>query len=152
MKKFFGEFKSFITKGNIIDIAVAFILGVSFKAIISSLVNDVFMPVLSLVFGSEGFTNYKHIITPAITDADGVVVQVENAIYWGKFVQAGFDFVLVGFILFLIVRAINKATAKAEEKKNALNAEIEAAKPIAEPKPTVEELLGDIKNLLKEKK
>ena len=78
MKKFFGEFKSFITKGNIIDIAVAFILGVSFKAIISSLVNDVFMPVLSLVFGSEGFANYKHIITPAITDADGVVVQVSG--------------------------------------------------------------------------
>lgn len=152
MKKFFGDFKAFITKGNIIDIAVAFILGVSFKAIISSLVKDIFMPVLSLIFGSEGFDNYKYVITPALTDSDGVVLQVENAIYWGRFIQAGFDFILIGLILFLIVRAINKASAKAEALKLSKNEEPEVVKEIEEPKPTIEDLLVDIKNLLKEKK
>lgn len=151
MKKFLNEFKDFIMKGNIVDLAVAFVMGAAFKAIITSMVKDVFMPILSLVFGEQGFDNYKYVINPAVVDVDGVTTQVENAIYWGKFIQASIDFVIIGFVLFLVVKLVNGARKRAEAAKAAKEAQ-EAAAPIAEPKPTVEDLLGDIKVLLKEKK
>lgn len=139
MKKFFNEFKKFISKGNVMDLAVAFIIGASFKAIVSSLVNEVIMPVVSLVIGPAGFENYKFVITEA-DEAAGIV---ENAIYYGAFIQSIIDFFIIAFIVFLMVKAINKA-------KDALDGDEEepAPTPAPEPKPTTEELLGDIKQLL----
>lgn len=151
MKKFFSEFKDFIMKGNVIDLAVAFVMGAAFKAIISSMVKDVIMPVLSLLFGEEGFENYKYVITAAVVDTEGAVTQVENAIYWGKFIQSTIDFVIIGFVLFLVVKTINTARKHAEAKSLAKEAAEAAAAPVVEPKATVEELLGDIKGLLEKK-
>lgn len=144
MKKFFKEFKEFITKGNIMDLAIAFIIGAAFKAIISSLVNDIIMPVVSLVVGDQGFTNFKYVITEA-NEALGVT---ENAIYYGVFIQHIIDFILIAFVIFLMVKFINKARKQLEKKEEALV--VEKAKE--EPKPSVEEILLDIKELLEKKK
>ena len=149
MKKFFGEFKTFISKGNVMDLAVAFIIGAAFKAIVSSLVNDIIMPVVSLVVGEEGFKNYKYVIAEAVYDAD-VLVSAENAIYYGNFIQAIIDFLIIAFVVFLMVKAINKMKAIAEEVEDQLNGD---AEPVVEevnapPAPTTEEILLDIKALL----
>ena len=159
MKKFFGEFKTFISKGNVMDLAVAFIIGAAFKAIVTSLVNDIFMPVVSLVVGEEGFKNYKYVITEAVYDGE-VLVTAENAIYYGNFIQAVIDFLLIAFIVFLMVKAINKAKEMTEdvvdEIEDVLDGEEEEVveepvAPPAPPAPTTEEILLDIKALLEKK-
>ncbi len=135
--KFLKEFKEFITKGNIFDLAVAFIIGGAFKALISSLVKNVIMPALSILLGEEGFDNYKYVITEA-NDADGIV---ENAIYWGVFLQDIVDFIIIAFAIFTIVYVFNRLQER--RKKVEVIEEV-----IAEAKPTVEELLTDIKSIL----
>ena len=115
MKKFFGEFKTFITKGNVMDLAVAFIIGAAFKAIVGSLVKDIIMPVVSLVVGPEGFNNYKYVITEAAYDVEGVLVTAENAILYGSFIQSIVDFLIIAFVVFLMIKAINKAKKIADE-------------------------------------
>lgn len=138
MKSFFKEFKTFITKGNVMDLAIAFIMGAAFKAIISSLVNHVIMPVVSLVIGSQGFENYKYVITEA-NELDGVA---ENAIYYGLFIQSIIDFILVAFVIFLMIRTINRVKASLEKKEEPVVEEVK------EKVPTVEELLTDIKAII----
>lgn len=145
MKKFFNEFKKFISKGNVMDLAVAFIIGAAFKAIVTSLVSDVIMPLVSLVVGPAGFDNYKYVITEA-NEAAGVV---ENAIYYGAFIQSIFDFFIIAFVVFLMVKTINKVRDKLDGEEEEPKPE---PVPEPEPKPTVEELLTDIKQLLIDQK
>ena len=152
MKKFFAEFKSFILKGNVLNLAVAVIIGGAFGKIIASLVKDILMPVISLVLGGGGFENYKYVITAA-DEANGIA---ENAIYYGLFIQNVIDFIIVAFVIFLIVKVFGKLNEVANMKKIK---EEEAAKLVAEQakkeqealeakKPKVEDLLLDIKKLL----
>ena len=152
MKKFFAEFKSFILKGNVLNLAVAVIIGGAFGKIIASLVKDILMPVISLVLGGGGFENYKYVITAA-DEANGIA---ENAIYYGLFIQNVIDFIIVAFVIFLIVKLFGKLNEVANLKKIK---EDEAAKLAAEQqkkeqealeakKPKVEDLLLDIKKLL----
>jgi len=152
MKKFFAEFKSFILKGNVLNLAVAVIIGGAFGKIIASLVKDILMPVISLVLGGGGFENYKYVITAA-DEANGIA---ENAIYYGLFIQNVIDFIIVAFVIFLIVKLFGKLNEVANMKKIK---EEEAAKLAAEQqkkeqealeakKPKVEDLLLDIKKLL----
>ncbi|MBI9010125.1 MAG: large conductance mechanosensitive channel protein MscL [Tenericutes bacterium] len=142
MKKFFNEFKTFISKGNVMDLAIAFIVGAAFKAIISSLVSDIIMPVVSLVVGEQGFDNFKYVIT----EANLLTGATENAIYYGSFIQSIIDFVIIAFVVFLMVKSINKVKAKLEKEE-------EKVVPVAvEAKPTTEDLLTDIKAILSEKK
>ena len=151
MKKFFGEFKTFISKGNVMDLAVAFIVGAAFKAIVSSLVNDIIMPIVSLIVGPDGFENYKYIITEAVYDGE-VLVTAENAIYYGSFIQSIVDFLIIAFVVFLMVKGINKAKKLAEEVEDHLDGEEEVVEEEpAPPAPTVEEILLDIKAVLEEK-
>ncbi len=152
MKKFMTEFKGFIMKGNVLNLAVAVIIGTAFGKIIASLVKDIIMPVISLILGGEGFDNYKYVITEANVDA-GIV---ENAIYYGLFIQNIIDFVIVAFVVFLIVKLFNKASELANQKQlreAAIAKEIEAKKAaelaaIEAKKPKIEDLLTDIKLLL----
>ncbi len=147
-----NEFKGFIMKGNVLNLAVAVIIGGAFGKIIASLVKDILMPVISLILGGEGFENYKYVITPANVDA-GIT---ENAIYYGIFIQNIIDFVIVAFVVFMIVKLFNKASELANQKqlREAELAKEEAAKKAAEQaaidakKPKVEDLLQDIKLLL----
>lgn len=142
MKKFFNEFKIFISKGNVMDLAVAFIIGASFKAIVTSLVNDVLMPVVSLVIGDQGFKNYKYVIT----EANETLGIAENAIYYGRFIQSVFDFVIIAFVIFLIVRTTNRVRERLEKPVDVV---VERTNEIVEDvTPKVEDILLDIKSLL----
>ena len=152
MKKFFAEFKSFILKGNVLNLAVAVIIGGAFGKIIASLVKDILMPVISLVLGGGGFENYKYVITAA-DEANGIA---ENAIYYGLFIQNVIDFIIVAFVIFLIVKLFGKLNEVANLKKikeeEALKLAAEQQKKEQEAleakKPKVEDLLLDIKKLL----
>lgn len=129
---FFGEFKEFISRGSVIDLAVGVIMGSTFTAIVTSLVNDILMPAIGAIIGGLNFTDLKIVLTPA----QGSVA--EAAIYYGNFLQALVNFLLVAFALFLMVRQINRFRKKKEV-------------PPAPPEPSEEvKLLSEIRDLLKE--
>ncbi|MBE6656621.1 MAG: large conductance mechanosensitive channel protein MscL [Ruminococcaceae bacterium] len=128
MKKFFAEFKKFITRGNIVDMAVGVIVGSSFTAIVNGLSNNILKPIinwfLALILGkdslSEVFTFLKKTIT---VDANGVgTVDLANSIYidWGAFINAVINFFIVAFVLFCIVRFINRVKDKDKKFKESL--------------------------------
>ena len=152
MKKFFADFKKFITRGNVLDLAVAVIIGGAFSKIVGSLVKDILMPVISLFIGEKGFENYKYVISPA-DEVNGIA---ENAITYGVFIQNIIDFLIIAFVIFVIIRSIMRISELANAKK--IEAErlqkeeeerIKAEKAALEPdQPKVEDLLQDIKVLL----
>lgn len=149
MKKFFQEFKEFISKGNVIDMAVAVIIGNAFKAIITALVDNVIMPLISLAVGGLNFTEWKWVLTPA-TVVDGVE-QAEVAVSYGILLQAVIDFLIVAFCIFVALKILLAVQTKTKEllvKKAEEEAEEEAA---AEPAETEMDVLRDIRELLKSK-
>ena len=157
MKKMMSEFKTFISKGNVLDMAIGVIIATAFGKITTALVNDVLMPLIGAIFGGSSLTDALNItLKPAVLDAEGNVVTEASVLGLGIFLNAIIDFIIVAFICFLIVKAFNKAREKAEAKKKAeeeaaakAKAEEEAKKP---KEPTSEELLKEIRDLLKEKK
>ena len=123
---FIKEFKEFAVKGNVMDMAVGVIIGGAFGKIVTSLVNDVFMPIIGIITGGIDFTDLS-------------VKVGEAEIKYGQFIQNVVDFILVALCIFLVIKAINKFKKKEEEK------------PAAPPEPSKEEkLLGEIRDLLKE--
>lgn len=130
MKKFFGEFKEFITKGNVMDMAVGSIIGLSFKDIVTSLTNDIISPILG-VFGGVDFSEYKLVIgTKEVVDAaTGVVTVTENTINYGAFITGVINFLLMALIIFLMIKLVTKIgeISRGITKKN--GAEEEAAAP-----------------------
>lgn len=152
MKKFFKDFGEFIKRGNVLDLAVAVIIGGAFGKIVSSLVNDVIMPFVGLIMGTDGgFENLKYVITPA-NDVAGIA---EHAIYYGRFIQNIVDFLIIAFVIFVIIRLVAKANELSYKNKTveeeAVKQVVEEEKELEIPKPTVEELLTDIKELLEKK-
>lgn len=129
------EFKKFALKGNVIDLAVGVIIGGAFGKIVTSLVNDVIMPVLGILIGGINFRNLKFVITPAIGDA------AEVAILYGAFIQSVVDFLIIAFSIFLFIKLL------AFRKKK------ESEAPPAPPAPAREVvLLEEIRDLLKSKR
>lgn len=152
MKKFFSEFKTFISRGNVVDMAVGVIVGGAFGKISTSLVNDVIMPAVSMLMGGVDFTAWKIVLKEAVTEvgADGAVVETaaEVAIKYGSLIAVIVDFLIIAFSVFCMVKLINGMKAKAEALKK--KEEEEAAPPPAEPEPSAEEkLLTEIRDLLK---
>lgn len=146
--KIFKEFKEFIARGNVMDMAIGVIIATAFGKITTSLVNDVFMPFISWIFGARDMTALNLIVRPEVLDAEGNVVQAAITISFGTFVATIIDFLLVAIVVFLVVKAINTAKKLSEKKK----AEAAAAAPPAPPAPSKEELLlTEIRDLLKEK-
>ena len=147
MKKLFEEFKAFIMRGNVLDMAVGVIIATAFGKITTSLVNDVFMPFLGWIFGSRDMTALNVVVRDAVMDGDTVVKEAIT-LGFGNFVGAVIDFILVALVVFAIVKTFNKAHELAEVKKKkaeeAAAAEAEAAAEPEEPKPTTEELLAQI--------
>lgn len=138
---FLKDFKEFAMKGNIIDMAVGVIIGGAFGAIVSSLVNDIIMPVVSLVTGGDGLKNLKYVIVHAKDAADGVAAVEEVAINYGIFIQNIVDFLIIAFSIFVALRVIMKFKKKEKEE--------EAAAPA--PEPSKEEvLLTEIRDLIKQ--
>ena len=145
MKKMMNEFKTFIMRGNVLDMAVGVIVAGAFGKITTSLVNDVFMPFISYLFGSRDMTALNLVVRPEIVDEAGEVVQKAITIGFGTFVATIIDFLLIALVVFLVVKAINTAKAKLEKP-----AEVVEEAP---PAPSAEEvLLTEIRDLLKEKK
>jgi len=152
MKKFFSEFKTFISRGNVVDMAVGVIVGGAFGKISTSLVNDVIMPAVSMLMGGVDFTAWKVVLKEAVTEvgADGAVVETaaELAIKYGNLIAVIVDFLIIALSVFCLVKFINGMKAKAEALKK--KEEEEAAPPPADPEPSNEEkLLAEIRDLLK---
>ena len=135
MKQFLKEFKDFASKGNVLDLAIGVIMGSAFGKIVSSLVNDIIMPVISILTGGLNFSDIK-IVLKAATET-----HAEVAILTGSFIKNIIDFLIIAFSIFLMIRALSKMKRKHEEK------------PAAPAVPTVTELdvLKDIKALLEKK-
>ncbi len=156
MKKFFEEFKAFIAKGNVIDMATAVVIGAAFNKIITSLVNDVIMPLISLLVGGLNVSDWKWVIAEAVMDAEGNIVTAENALKYGNFIQTIIDFLIVAFCIFLALKVVLSFQSTFEKLKKKKEEEIEeAAEEAAEeaiPEPSNEEkLLTEIRDLLKAK-
>lgn len=152
MKKFFDEFKAFIAKGNVIDMATAVIIGAAFNKIITSLVNDMIMPLISILVGGLNVTDWKWVISPEVVDEAGVVVTAENALRYGTFIQTIIDFLIVAFCIFAALKLILSFKTKFENiKKKEEIIEEAAEEAVAEPS-NEEKLLTEIRDLLKEKK
>ena len=119
-------------KGNILDLAVAVIIGAAFKAIVSSLVADVIMPPIGVFLGGVDFSDLAMVLVAASEGADAVVIS------YGKFIQTIIDFLIIAFVIFLVIKGYNKTQKKKEEA------------PAAPPAPSNEEvLLAEIRDLLK---
>lgn len=115
MKKFWSEFKAFISKGNIIDLAVAVVIGGAFNKIVSSLVNDIIMPLVSLMVGGADVTDWKWVIRKAEYDATGNVLVAETSLKYGIFIQTILDFLIIALTVFIIVKVFRASKKKLEE-------------------------------------
>ena len=136
-KKIIYEFKNFIAKGNVMDLAVGVIIGGAFGKIVSSLVNDMIMPVLGLILGGIDFSNLKFVIKEATEKTP------EAAIKYGLFIQNIVDFLIITFVIFVMVKGIN-AMRKIKDNEN--------LEGTSEPAPSKEEiLLTEIRDILKNK-
>ncbi len=109
MKKFVKDFKEFIAKGNVMDMAVAVIIGAAFGKIVTSLVNDIIMPLISKLFGAASFADLKAVLTPATEDAEAVTLN------YGAFIQNIIDFILVALVIFIVLKAFMKMKKKFEK-------------------------------------
>ena len=116
-KGLIAEFKEFISRGSVMDLAVGIIVGGAFTAIVNSLVNDMLMPLIGWIFGGIDFTSLKYVITPATAEA------AEAAIYYGNFIQSIVNFLLIAFTIFMLIKGINRFRRKKD------------AEPEPEPEP-----------------
>ena len=130
--KILQEFKAFAMKGNVIDMAVGIIIGIAFGKIVTSIVSDIIMPPLGLLIGGVNFTDLKAIMKAAYDENPAVTLN------YGNFLQVTFDFLIVAFAVFLMIKAINSSVKKKEDA------------PAPPPAPSKEEiLLTEIRDLLK---
>ena len=141
MKKFLNEFKEFAMRGNVLDMAIGVIIGSAFGKITTSLVNDVFMPLIGLLIGGIDLGQLNLTMKAAVMDGD-TVVKEPVTLGLGTFLSTVIDFILVAFVIFLVVKAINKL--------HALGKKDEEPEPEESETPTAEELLTEIRDLLKE--
>ena len=137
---FFKEFKEFISRGNVVDLAVGVIIGGAFGKITSSLVEDIIMPPIGMLIAGIDFAKLKYIIRPQQLDSLGKVTREAVAINYGQFIQTVVNFLIIAFAVFLMVKGINmlrrKVEHEAEEKKES-------------PPPPEEKLLTEIRDILK---
>ncbi|KAA3624689.1 MAG: large conductance mechanosensitive channel protein MscL [Bacteroidetes bacterium] len=138
------EFKDFAMKGNLVDIAVAFVMGAAFNTVVTKFTAGIVSPLIGLLFDSD-FNSLKWVVKEGVAeqvDANGNVVTAaveEIAVKYGEFLTATIDFIIVAFVMFLIVKGINRMKKKEEEA------------PAPPAGPTAEDLLGEIRDLLAKK-
>jgi large conductance mechanosensitive channel len=109
-----AEFKEFVSRGNVVDLAVGVVIGAAFGKIVAALVDGIVMPVISMITGGVSVSDWKHVITPAQLDAAGKEVAAEVAIKYGMFFQTIIDFLLIALVIFLFLRAYNRMRKPAE--------------------------------------
>lgn len=139
----FKEFKEFALKGNLIDMSVAFVMGAAFTKLSTAFIEGLIMPLVGLLSGGMDFTNKFIALSEKVTATNLVDAKKQGAVIsYGDFITVAINFVIVAFVMFLVVKAINKAKAIAEKP----------AAPAGPPEPTAEEkLLTEIRDLLKQK-
>lgn len=137
---FLAEFKKFIARGNVMDMAVGVIVGGAFGKISGSLVNDIIMPVVSILTGSVDFSQWKWVLRDAVLDETGAEIATTVSINYGAFLSTILDFLIIALAVFCMIKMLNRIHRKREEA------------PKAPPAPSKEELLlTEIRDLLKEK-
>ena len=145
MKKFFEEFKAFAMRGNVLDLAVGVVVGGAFGKITTSIVNDIIMPLISMLTGGIDFSQWKWVLKEAVANAEGVIdPATEVAVKFGNTIAVVIDFIIIAFAVFCMVKAINSLHRKKEEPAPEPAPEEPAA-------PTAEALLTEIRDLLKNK-
>ncbi len=167
MKKFFKEFKTFITRGNVLDMAVGIIVGGAFAAIITALVNNILTPLINWIPGADNTGALQVVLRDAITDDAGNVITEALIIDFGAVISAIISFLVTAFVLFLIIKTVNHVREKSEKlveeykkKQKEENGETEQAaeETVEQPSvpetpviaaPTSEQLLAEIRDLLK---
>ncbi|WP_430411062.1 large conductance mechanosensitive channel protein MscL [Kordia sp.] len=132
------EFKEFIMTGNVIELAVAVIMAGAIGGVVKGFVSNIVMPIVGYFSGGADFADKKIILSEAVVDATGKVTTPENAIMWGSWINTIVNLIIVGLVMFLIIKAYNKTKKKQEE-----------AAPAPPAGPTQEELLAEIRDLLK---
>ncbi len=137
MSKFLTEFKEFAMRGNVVDMAVGVIIGGAFGKIVTSLVNDIIMPVMGVLTGGVNFSDNKLLLKDAVVE-NGETIKEAVWLQWGALVQNVIDFIIVAFCIFVAIRFMNRFKKKEE------------AAPAAPAGPTQEELLAEIRDLLKD--
>lgn len=140
MKKFLSEFKEFAVRGNVIDMAVGVVIGGAFGKITTSLVNDIIMPLISMITGGIDFSTWKWILKAGVGVEGDPNFVAEVAVNFGNLIAVILDFIIIAFVIFLMIKGLNKLHKKEEE-------EPAPEEPAA---PTSEELLTEIRDLLKE--
>ena len=127
------EFKSFAMKGNLIDIAVGFVMGAAFKSVVTSFTGGIVSPVIGIIFNAN-FKDLKYIVTEGIANAEGKI-EGEVALLYGDFLTNTIDFIIVAFVMFMVVKAVNK---------------MQTPPPVPAPSgPSEKDLLSEIRDLLK---
>ncbi len=145
MKKVFEEFKAFAMRGNVLDMAVGVVIGGAFGKITTSLVNDIIMPLISMIIGGVDFSAWKWVLKAAVVEGTEVI-KPEIAVNFGNLVSVVLDFIIIAFAVFCMLKAINKVHDKLSKPEPEAEPE-----PEEEPEPTKEELLlTEIRDLLKE--
>lgn len=140
-KGFFAEFKAFAMRGNVIDMAVGVVIGGAFGKITTSIVNDIIMPLISMITGGINFNDWKWVLKEAVVE-NGEEIAAAVSVNFGSLISTILDFIIIAFAVFCMIKAINSFHRKKEEP----------AEPPAPPEPSAEEkLLTEIRDLLKEK-
>ena len=135
MSSFIEEFKAFAMRGNVVDLAVWVVIGGAFGKIVTSLVTDIIMPILSFFTGGINFTEYKTIVRAAVDEIPGIQKAVPAiSLNWWNFLQSAVDFLIIAFCIFLVIKAMAK---------------IQKPAPALPKGPSQEELLAEIRDLLK---
>ena len=143
---FLKDFKAFAMKGNVIDMAVGVIIGGAFGKIVTSLVNDIIMPLVGNLVGGMDFKDLKWVFKSEIVDGEEKII---SALTYGNFIQNVVDFLIIALSIFVTIRVITKLTERRKKEEEAAV----AAAPAPAPQPSAEEiLLTEIRDLLKEKK
>ena len=146
-RSFVNDFKAFIMRGNVIDMAVGVIIAGAFGKITTSLVNDVFMPFIGWLIGGFDLSKLNIILTPAVVDEAGVEITPAVTIGIGTLLVTIIDFIIIGFVVFLIIKIFAKAKELSEKARK-----VEIVEEVPEePKPTSEELLAQILEEIKKK-
>ena len=140
MKKFFAEFKTFAMRGNVMDMAIGVVIGAAFGKITTSIVNDIIMPLIGLLIGGVDLGQLNIVLKPEVLDEAGKVVTEAVTLGIGNLLAVILDFIIVAFAMCLLVKAMNKLASLKKKEEEA---------PEEDPKPTSEELLTEIRDLLK---
>lgn len=145
MRKFFEEFKAFIAKGNVVDMAVGVIIGGAFGKIVTSLVNDMIMPLVGLVLGGINISALKWVISPATEEV------AEVSLSYGAFIQTVLDFLIIAFCIFVMLKIFLQVKTRTEKLLHKEKEEAAEEEQPAEPVETDTDILKDIRALLQQK-